>query len=95
MIEETLETLLKLGPVVSVLVVVIIYLYRKLSSKESEVTELNSYIRESDKSNIIILDKISHTLDKISDKEENNTEKVLVELRSLRDSIITRIENGK
>ena len=95
MIDETLETLISLGPVVSILISIIVYLYKKLTKTEEDITKLNDYIRESDKSNIIILDKITHTLDKIGDKEENNTSKVLSELRALRDAIIIRLENGK
>ncbi len=90
-----LDTLIKLGPVVTILVAVVVYLYKKLGKREEEVKKLNEYIRESDKENIRILDKISHTLDRVIDREESNTDKVLTELRNLRDALLTRIENGK
>jgi len=92
MIDEVLKTLLQLGPVVSILIAVIIYLYKSLGKRDEQIDELNLYIRESDKANIIILDKVTHTLDKLSDKDDTNTDKVLTELRGLRDAILLRLE---
>jgi uncharacterized membrane protein YvbJ len=91
-ITEVLGTLLSLGPVVTILVAVIIYLHKKLSGSEKSLKELNRTVRDNDKENILLLDSISHALDKLSDKDNTNTDKVLSELRNLRDLILAKLE---
>ena len=94
-ITEILDTLLALGPVVSILIAVILYLHKKLKASEEEVKELHKGTRDSDKQNIIILESLSNALDKLSEKENNSTDKIITELRSLRDLILAKLENKK
>ena len=89
---QILDTLLTLGPVVSVLVAIIYYLQKKLKASENCVNELHKNTRESDKENIQLLDSLSHALDKLSEKESVSTQLVITELRNLRDIILTKLE---
>jgi len=91
-IAEILEQLITLGPVVTVLVAVIYYLMKKLKQVEESLTILNKNTRDSEKENILLLDSLSHALDKLTEKDETNTDKLLTELRNLRDLILAKLE---
>jgi archaellum biogenesis ATPase FlaH len=91
-ITEILDTLLKLGPVVSVLISVIYYLQKKLKQSEMTVEKLHKNTRDSEKENIILLDSLSHALDKLTEREDNSTRLVITELRNLRDIILAKLE---
>jgi len=91
-IAEILDQLITLGPVVSILVAIIYYLMKKLKTAEESLSELNKNTRDSEKENILLLDSLSHALDKLSEKENNSTEKVITELRNLRDLIMAKLE---
>lgn len=91
-ISEILDTLLSLGPVVSVLVAIIYFLQKKLKIAEETIKEMNKETRDSDKENILLLDSLSHALDKLSERESNSTTTIIQELRNLRDLIISKLE---
>ena len=91
-ISEILDTLLALGPVVSVLVAIIYFLQKKLKIAEETIKEMNKETRDSDKENILLLDSLSHALDKLSERESNSTTVIIQELRNLRDLIISKLE---
>ena len=88
-----LEQLLTLGPVVTLLVSIIIYLAKKLTRTENHLKEIAKETRESEKENILVLDSISNALDKLSDKDIASKKLVIVELRSMRDLILSKLEN--
>lgn len=91
---EILENLITLGPVVTVLVSVIWFLHNKLSKCEERLEKLNQSTRDNDKENILLLESLSSALDKLSDRDDNNTQTILQELRNMRDLVITKLENN-
>lgn len=91
-VSELLDQIITLGPVVTILVAVIYYLIKKLNVAEENLTKLNKNTRDSEKENIILLDSLSHTLDRLLDREDASTEKVINEIRNLRDLIISKLE---
>jgi len=91
---EILENLITLGPVVTVLVSVIWFLHSKLSKAEERLDKLNQSTRDNDKENILLLESLSSALDKLSDRDDNNTQTILQELRNMRDLVITKLENN-
>lgn len=80
---EILESLLKLSPLVASLVLFIYYLYRRnqdleksITTKDSEIKELNLYIRQNDKDNQIILSQVTNTLDKVLDEQKHSVDEI-------------------
>lgn len=94
---EILNSLLKLSPLVASLVLFIYYLYNKnkdlektINTKDSEIKELNLYIRKNDKDNQIILSQVASTLDKVIEQERSNTE----DIKNHIELLIYKIKNG-
>lgn len=80
---EILNSLLKLSPLVASLVLFIYYLYNKnrdlektINTKDSEIKELNLYIRKNDKDNQIILSQVASTLDKVLDDQKHGVDDI-------------------
>lgn len=83
MFMEILNSLLKLSPLVASLVLFIYYLYNKnkdlektINTKDSEIKELNLYIRKNDKDNQIILSQVASTLDKVLDDQKHGVDDI-------------------
>ena len=72
--------------------------------KDGQLLELNTYVRENDKNNLVVLSEVNHTLDKIIETQKVISERtiegqkinatsVIKEITSLKESIELRIEN--
>jgi uncharacterized coiled-coil protein SlyX len=73
----------------------IIYLSYQLYTKEKELKELNTYIRENEIENMKMLEHLSHTLDKVIDNDRNSSNTVIKEINSFKEIIIIKLDNLK
>lgn len=94
---EILTNLAKLSPIIAVLVVGIIYLYKREKEARSEVSKLNDELRENEKENLNMLNKLVNAMDKISITNQSTTQAIKDEIKSLKDYIQIKMElmNGR
>lgn len=92
---EMLMDLAKLGPIVSLLIIVIIYFLRKEKSYKEELKEkdvendaLNDELRDSEKETLNLIHKLVGSLDKINTSNET----FHTELKSLKDYISAKLD---
>lgn len=91
---EMLKELAILSPVIAVLIVGIIYLYRQNTSKEKEITGLNKEIRDSEKSTLDLLNRLTGTLEHLSKEGDGQTEDIKNlsnQIREFKDKIEQRL----
>lgn len=89
-IQETtniLSSLTQLSPVIAILVACVMYLMWKLNSKETELKDLNTVLRDSEKTSMSTLSQVNNTLEKVADNSERSSDEVIKEIQSLRDYI--------
>lgn len=84
-----------LSPIVGILAIACIYLARELHNKNGELKCLNEYIRNSEKENLQILQKVNNTLDKVSEAQKSGDDFVLKDIGITKDSILKEIDNLK
>jgi len=89
--EQLLIELSRLGPVVTILVVAIIYFLRKEKGYKLEITELNKEIKDNEKESLLLINRLANTLDKLS----TNKEDVVKEIASLKEFITLKLEKLK
>lgn len=63
-----------------------------LKEKELELKELNQYVRQSEKENLLTLQKVSSTLDRVIDAQKSGDNIVLKEIDNLKDIILLKIK---
>lgn len=63
-----------------------------LKLKEQELKELNQYVRQSEKENLLTLQKVSSTLDRVIDSQKNGSSIVLKEIDNLKDIILLKLK---
>ena len=99
---EILEEIAKQSPVISLLVCIVIYFYRKEKHYKSEITKdkndceeiiqnLNNEIRNIERENLLMLNKLANSLDQLA--INNNT--FHNEIDSLKEFITLKIESLK
>jgi len=75
-----------------------------IHAKDEQLIELNTYVRENDKNNLVVLSEVNHTLDKIIETQKVISERtmegqkinakiVIKEITSLKETIELRVEN--
>jgi len=77
--------MVKMSPLIAVLIGVIFYLVKKGDKKEKEVEELNLYVRENDKENLVVLTELSKSLEKIIDNQRASGEAVSKQIQNLKE----------
>ena len=93
LVDWLIKTIIQDNPLVALLILflgIFIYLYIK-SLKENK--ELNQYIRDNEKDNLETLNKLSNTLEKLTDSQKNSDESVLKEISVSKDFIGLKIDN--
>lgn len=91
---DMLKDLAVLSPVIGVLIVVIIYLYRENTKKDTKLEGLNKEIRESEKSTLELLNSLTNTLEhlsKSSDGNSDNIDKLTSEIRDFKNDLEMRL----
>jgi len=99
---EILMDLAKLSPIIGLLIVVIIYFYKKEKSNRKEmlgerdkcdlkIKELNKELRNNEKENLQMIGKLADAFDKIS----TDNKLVRGEIRSLKEYIQIKIDSLK
>lgn len=83
--EEILLGLAKISPIVAILIYVMWYLKSRLETKESEIKELNTQLRESEKSAIEAFNKISDVIKTMSMDQTMSNKEVVSELKNLKE----------
>jgi hypothetical protein len=63
-----------------------------LKEKELELKELNQYVRQSEKENLLTLQKVSSTLDRVIDAQRSGDNIVLKEIDNLKDIILLKLK---
>lgn len=63
-----------------------------LKIKEQELKELNQYVRQSEKENLLTLQKVSSTLDRVIDSQKSGSNIVLKEIDNLKDIILLKLK---
>ena len=85
----------KIGGVVSVLVIAVVYFLKKEKSYQAQIKELNVIIRQNEKDNLIILDKLSDALDSLADSQKDTNNTIHQEIKILKEFINLRLEAMK
>jgi hypothetical protein len=67
-------------------------LNRLLKEKDDQLKELNQYVRQSEKENLLTLQKVSSTLDRVIDAQKTGDNIVLKEIDNLKDIILLKIK---
>lgn len=69
-------------------------LNNQLKEKEEQLKELNQYVRQSEKENLLTLQKVSSTLDRVIDAQKSGDNIVLKEIDNLKDIILLKLKNN-
>lgn len=91
---EILMSLAKLGSVVALLVVALLYFLKKEKGYKAEIAELNKEFRQSQKDTLTLLSKLTNALDKVGD-DNKDIHKELLDIRILIIEKLNSYNNGK
>lgn len=91
--ENILLELAKVVPVIAVLILVIYWLKAQYKKKEEEIIALNSEIKELSKENLNTLYKVLSFFEKLEDKNKDNHDAVLEQIKALKLDLIERINS--
>jgi hypothetical protein len=72
-----------------------IELNRLIKEKDDQLKELNQYVRQSEKDNLLTLQKVSSTLDRVIDSQKTGDNIVLKEIDNLKDIILLKLKKEK
>jgi hypothetical protein len=67
-------------------------LMNQLKEKDDQLKELNQYVRQSEKENLLTLQKVSSTLDRVIDSQKSGDNIVLKEIDNLKDIILLKLK---
>lgn len=93
--DEVLIQIAKVAPVIAVLVIALRYFLRKEKLYQKQIKDLNDEIRQSEKDNLDILDKLANVIEKLSNNVVDNRDKVLKEIIVLKEYITLKLDNLK
>jgi hypothetical protein len=85
---EFLTDLIKIVPVIGAMVIAIRYFYKREKMKEKEIRELYKEIRDMERDNLKIIDKLADAIDGLS----SSNEKVHFEISGLKDYIKIKLD---
>lgn len=92
MIETVFTSLMTQGPLVTLLIGVIVYFYRREKKCETRVYDLHDELRTQDKDNLQALLRVTMLIESNIDHENNMNDKLLSEIYIMKKDIITQIE---
>ena len=103
---EILIELAKLSPIIAILVVGLIYFYKKEKAYKKEISdnkdkhdeqisELNKELRDNEKDNLQMISKLADSLDKISNVMNTDNKLIRQEISNLKDIIQIKIDSLK
>jgi len=90
-----LMKLAQLAPVISLLVVAVIYFLKREKKYSIQISSLHKELREQDKSNLTALLKVTTVLDKVLDNSKVETDKIINDITEMRKSIEEKLNNLK
>ena len=86
---EMLKELAILSPLIMILIVIIIYFYKKDSMKDTEIKRLNEEIRKSEYSTMEVLNGLTNTLEYLTKSNDDNS----LDIKDLTKQVL-KIMNG-
>lgn len=99
---ELIWSFLKISPLVGAMAIAIWWLTQELKEKEKsvkekekEISELHVYIRENDKDNLVVLNNVNATLDKVIETQKSLSERILDNQEHAHDDLIKELGNLK
>jgi len=110
MIENIIDSIVKLSPIFGLLIIAIWYLYKEKASikkefeeerKQSlqEISNLNKEMRESERENLIIISKLSEVVDKLyednKDQHEIIKQQIKEEIKDIKELIRDKFSDLK
>ena len=88
---NVLSELIKLGPIVTVLVAIIVFLYKRLNKMEDAKDSLVDEIRESEKESLEVLLKVLGFMEKLEESDKGNHESILREIAQSKSELLVKI----
>lgn len=99
---ELIWSFLKISPLVGAEAIAIWWLVKEMRErekvireKEAQIAELNAYIRENDKDNLIVLNNVNSTLDKVIENQKSLSDKIMDNQRYTHEDLIKELGNLK
>jgi hypothetical protein len=91
-LSSMIGTLAEQGALITLFVLICWYLVRQIGKREKEVTDLNDYIRESEKENLQVLNDVNNTLDKVLENQKHSNDMVIKEIENLKEYITLKLD---
>lgn len=95
MIEELLNTVAKLAPVITVLVVALFYFLKKEKAYQAQIETLNEQLRTNEREYLELMNKLTQTLDKYIDGDTKNKQEIIQEIKLLEATLAAKIDSLK
>ncbi len=99
---ELIWSFLKISPLVGAMAIAIWWLAKEMKEKEKntkdkekEISDLNTYIRENDKDNLMVLNNVNATLDKVIETQKTLSEKIIENQKHSHDDLLKELGNIK
>lgn len=87
-------TLWGISPILGILAIGIVYLVTELKKKNSELSELNKYIRDSEKENLSTLKQVNDTIDRVLENQKLNDNVILKEIDNLKQLLLVKLRQS-
>jgi hypothetical protein len=92
---EILTEIAKLSPMLGLLIVGIIYFFKKEKGYKTEIGELHKELRDAEKENLTALYQVTNFMDKMLESDKTKNQLLLKEIETMRNSIENKIESLK
>lgn len=89
---DVIGTLWGISPVLGIMAIGIVYLVTEIKKKNTELTELNKYIRDSEKENLMTLKEVNDTIDRVLENQKINDNVILKEIDNLKQLILVKLK---
>lgn len=89
---DVIGTLWGISPIIGIMAIGIVYLVTELKKKNTELIDLNKYIRESEKENLTTLKEVNDTIDRVLENQKLNDNVILKEIDNLKQLILVKLK---